>query len=703
MPKNLTFTDAEAVRDALTESQKQEIAALYDKWADQLAAKAHQYSLKTNSSAPVTEAQLRQLEAQLRATSQGITNEILNHTVNNLYIMADATVGVNSKWLESLGFLPGPINVAFGSVPDQVVRELVTGQLYGGGWNLSSAIWGANEQVLKDIYGVVAAGVAQNSSIYEIAKNLEAYVRPEARKPWNLKAPDGKLIYRKKVDYNAQRLARTLVQHSYQQSFVTTTQKNPFVEDYIWHANGSRACALCEERDNQHFKKDELPLDHPNGMCVFEPNVDIDKMIDQLADWVNSPDGTFPEIDEFSKNFGYQPNVAQFTPLQEKWLGQFGYTPGNMPQSFSEWSHQLSHEQATEILKLQGKDWDSPHPYQEIQKWYDKNLAKLTSGGVQKPDIVDPTKALANKYGTSSSKTFNYWYTKLPPEGKALAQQLKEASGLTWQKWYEQNIYVPKGGAQAAAQATAQAAQRTALSRAPGQMTPQQMLKAIQDRSYGGSQSTSEMLSMEARAFANMTNSQSAGLRTYTGGSYNSMNSYLRYRYTGMSHAEAVSASGISTRQLTAVREARAGLSHSSLESELIVRRGTSLGDLAGLLPGDYHNNKAMLSNMSPEAINDLLAGKVGTFAGFTSTSSHWDKGFSGNVELIIRVPQGSKASSIMSISQFGTAEGETLLNAGTRVIVDRVEASDGHKGSSIRAYLDVLGIDPDFAALLTK
>ena len=59
----------------------------------------------------------------------------------------------------------------------------------------------------------------ENCSYYEIAKDLESYVRPNARLPWNLRMADGKKIYKKQIDYNAQRLARTLVQHGYQQSF----------------------------------------------------------------------------------------------------------------------------------------------------------------------------------------------------------------------------------------------------------------------------------------------------------------------------------------------------------------------------------------------------------------------------------------------------------------------------------------------------
>ena len=38
-------------------------------------------------------------------------------------------------------------------------------------------------------------------------------------------------------------------------------------------------------------------------MCTMEPYVDDKKMIDQLANWVNSPDGTYPDIDAFASQF----------------------------------------------------------------------------------------------------------------------------------------------------------------------------------------------------------------------------------------------------------------------------------------------------------------------------------------------------------------------------------------------------------------
>ena len=40
-------------------------------------------------------------------------------------------------------------------------------------------------------------------------------------------------------------------------------------------------------------------------MCTMIPVV-VDDMVDRLAEWVNSPDGTYPEIDNFAGNFGYK-------------------------------------------------------------------------------------------------------------------------------------------------------------------------------------------------------------------------------------------------------------------------------------------------------------------------------------------------------------------------------------------------------------
>ena len=424
----LIFKDAEKVKNAITASQKKEIANLYEKWADDIGEKAKHFSHKTTASSVVSEAQMKELKKMLETTGKEVSNEIYAKITGNMYTIADAVVADNVKWLESFGFSPDGLNAAFNYVPDSVVRNLITGQIYDSGWSLSKRIWGDNEQTMKDAYQIMAKGLAENKPVYDIAKELEQYVRPSAKLPWNpvlaMKNTktgeiEYKRIYKKQVDYNAQRLARTLAQHSYQQSFIATTQKNPFITEYIWHSNGSRVCKLCEARDGVHFKKNELPMDHPNGMCTMEPAVAED-MVDQLADWFNSPDGTYPEIDEFASNFGYNAQKLSDVKTAQDFVNKYGMST----KSVNAWYKSLSPAQKAEakMLKEQsGLKWDD---------WYEKYVHSTG----------DASADFAKMYG-NSTKSVNSWYNSLSAAQKAEAKMLKQSTGLTWDQWYEKYIF----------------------------------------------------------------------------------------------------------------------------------------------------------------------------------------------------------------------------------------------------------------------
>ena len=162
---SLIFKDAEAVKAAIMASQQKEIAKLYEDWADEIGERAKYYSHKSTASAPVSERYYRELQKQLRQTSQEVSNEIYKKIKSNIYTVADAVVSDNVKWLESFGFSSDGLNAAFSYVPHEIVQNLVTGQIYDSGWSLSSIIWGDNEQTLKHIYQVMAKGLAENKPI----------------------------------------------------------------------------------------------------------------------------------------------------------------------------------------------------------------------------------------------------------------------------------------------------------------------------------------------------------------------------------------------------------------------------------------------------------------------------------------------------------------------------------------------------------
>lgn len=611
----INLQDGELARMQITKEQEVEISKLYHQTYLDLQKEMKGLSHEGSTSESLRKTYLNKLVKQLKESYKSIGEGLEKQIQKGMLDTAQAVVDNNSDWLKKAGL---KVEGAYSYVPQDIVSLLSSGKLYGEGWSLSKAIWGDSQKKAHDIDQVVAAGVAANKSAYEIAKDLEQYVNPNAKKEW-----DWSKVYpgtTKKVDYNAQRLARTMVSHAYQQSLLATTKHNPFVTGYRWRsAHVSRTCELCNERDGQVYSADDLPLDHPNGMCTFlvELSGSLTDVADRLGNWVNGAED--PELDNWYKsmNLPKSQTAPQFNDLQKKWLEAYGFSPTNLPKNFSEWSHSVEPDQLSSLMSELGI-WGKAHPYQELNKWYEANLLKTKNF----PKVSDPIKKKIKPPPKPPS-------TGTPPLSKWTAGVRKNTE--------------------------------------------------------------SKMLKMEESSLGSLGDEQLKAIKRYTGSSYEEMNGYLRNLGRGMTKEQAKSRSGISDSQIDSMYTAIKALDSIKTTEPLFLRRGSSLGDLAGLLPGDYSDNKSLLRSMSIEEINEMLQGAVGTYQGFTSTSSLYERGFNGELETIFYAPPGTSASSIMSISRYGTREGETLLNAGTQVRVISIEKSDGHKGSRYRAYLEII------------
>lgn len=687
MSNKLIFKDAEKAKKSIMVEQQKEIEKLYNDWADDIAKKAEYYSHKTNSSAPISERYYKELKAQLRKTSQQVSNEIYNKIKSNMYIVSDEVVKDNVKWLKSFGFLEDGLNAAFSYVPKDTVERLVTGQVYESGWSLSKRIWSDNEQTLKDIYQVMAKGIAEQKPIYDIAKDLESYVRPNARLPWNLRMADGVRIYKKQVDYNAQRLARTLVQHSYQQSFISTTKDNPFVLDYVWHANGSRVCELCMSRDGVHYKKDELPMDHPNGMCVMEPNIDKD-MNEKLADWFNSPDGTYPEIDEFASNFGYE---AKPIKSVKDYLSKYG----NSTKSMNAWYQGMTHIQKAEakFLKQQeGLTW---------QEWYDKYIYNGKEKATVKKAVKETVKETAKKsafkikqqYVDDFLKPYGFDADNLPTYeefidsikmGKKLhikkfINKLGEGKydmDNALRKFYDEQLLGVKS------KAIAKEAVKEALKKTTGE-SKSAINKLVQ--SFKSNYSKSDWIdSLQRNNLRTMrkwcddwlqkiTEEEERGVRTYTGDGYKLMNAYLRGQKT---------ADEVGERIINSIDMCASALEKASTTRDMIVRRGDDYNMLEEL---GVDFSKANLEN---------IKGSPLTAKAFFSASPDPHGGFDKSIEYIVKVPKGSQAMYVDSISVY-EGEKELLINRGGRYILEDVEYYSDNK-SPKKIYITLINLQSE-------
>lgn len=300
--------NAEQIRLSITEQDAKNIRSLYQKLYKDVTKQISKLG-KGN----VQKQNLILLQRDIKNRIKQLNKEIESGIIKDMRIVANAVVTDCRTFLRQCGFKDEDIHNAFSYVPDQIIRNIQSGNVYQDGWTLSKAIWKHTSKTQSIINDIVAKGTANGKSAYEIAKDLEKYVDPSASKPSrkiqfvNPKTGKKDTFYFGNVDYNAQRLARTLISHAYQQSFRNVNENDPFVQDYIWHSakQHGRTCAICFSRDGQHFKKNELPEDHPNGLCTYEAYIP-DSMSDiakKIGMWYQSPIGTYPEIDRFALDF----------------------------------------------------------------------------------------------------------------------------------------------------------------------------------------------------------------------------------------------------------------------------------------------------------------------------------------------------------------------------------------------------------------
>lgn len=192
----------------------------------------------------------------------------------------------------------------FAKIPEDAVKEILFGKVYKDRKGLSERIWKDTRVFDKDIDYIISKGIADKKSLIDIAKDLEKYVKTSARKDadWSTCYPN----CRQKVDYNAQRLARTAVNHAFQQAQIRSCKKNPYVEGIQWLTSNShsRTCQLCKDRDGEVYKVNDVPLDHPNGLCTTIPVIEksLEDIGQELRDWVDGKSNSM--LDSWFNEYG---------------------------------------------------------------------------------------------------------------------------------------------------------------------------------------------------------------------------------------------------------------------------------------------------------------------------------------------------------------------------------------------------------------
>ena len=155
-----------------------------------------------------------------------------------------------------------------------------------------------------------------------------------------------------------------------------------------------------------------------------------------------------------------------------------------------------------------------------------------------------------------------------------------------------------------------------------------------------------------------ITSEEQRGVRIYTGDSYKLMNAYLRGQKT---------ADEVGERIINSIDMCASALEKASTTRDMIVRRGDDYNMLEEL---GVDFSKANLEN---------IKGSPLTAKAFFSASPDPRGGFDKSIEYIVKVPKGSQAMYVDSIS-INEGEKELLINRGGRYILEDVEYYDDNK-----------------------
>lgn len=285
------FAYSQVRRSRIVRQQQKQIKKAYEEALKEITKSVDKLYGKNDVSSSMRRVYLNKLKDDIKNQMDIVDGKTETIIKDNIGLMAEE-VAKNTQMYNSKIGLNAIVNST--SLRHRVVTNIVTGKVYDSKFTLSSSIWGDNKRRLNEINRIIARDILQNKGVYDIAKDLERFVNPKARKDydWSKMFPGS----RRKIDYNAQRLARTMVSHAYQQAFVEATINNPFVSAYRWMTSGSdRVCPICIDRESTDqfglgpgiFPKDRLPLDHPNGMCTFECVMAMsdEEVGEAIADW----------------------------------------------------------------------------------------------------------------------------------------------------------------------------------------------------------------------------------------------------------------------------------------------------------------------------------------------------------------------------------------------------------------------------------
>lgn len=248
----------------------------------------------------------------VHARAQELSSAVNDTVTGGMRTAAGAAAKATEDWLDLVGLRAGIDRSFTGTLSqasDEAMRAVVTGRAYLDGKRLSQRIWNAAGRLEGGINSVLEQGIAQKKSAYQIAKDLAAFVNPDAWEDydWHKVYPDLPSWLSKgwtNVEKHAQRVARTSINHAYHIAMKESAARNPFATAIHWELSPSHwerqvkpfGADICDEYAAHdeglgvgNWPIDGVPLPHPQCLCsqwAVTPD-DLDACAQRLRRWLN--------------------------------------------------------------------------------------------------------------------------------------------------------------------------------------------------------------------------------------------------------------------------------------------------------------------------------------------------------------------------------------------------------------------------------
>ncbi len=314
------------------------------------------------------------------------------------------------------------------SINNDAILNIINGGFYKDNKSLSDRIWGYGDKNISDIQYILNKGMMEQKSYLEIVKDLEKYVNPTAKKDFNWKR-----VYpgvNKNVDYNAQRLLRTSMNHSFFNSNISNWNENPYVEAIHWELSSQHYSRqikvfgpdVCDDYTNQddyglgqgNFPKDRVPIPHPQCLCYQYAVIpkSLDKIGRELRQWLNGDSNTlldnwYNSSNKIGKNYKNNvSNIGNSGIIKERSISQRNMANGNRKSSKIKLSDDDKNHLLNEIEAIKADKsififrdgFGSGYSDKRDKIFISSNIYPSNDGSMHPRDLMSERAALAHEY-----------------------------------------------------------------------------------------------------------------------------------------------------------------------------------------------------------------------------------------------------------------------------------------------------------------